>query len=114
MSGRTCPVTGPRGSDDCREGDRVPEQYSLDCADCMIYTSFYCNTDEDGQLVKNPYFCDGRDGPEPRCFPKRVEGEKCHESWQCAPILDGDVYYPGMCNHHGRCVIFQNAYPLEC
>ena len=57
---------------------------------------------------------DGRDGPEPRCFPKRVEGEKCHESWQCAPILDGDVYYPGMCNHHGRCVIFQNAYPLEC
>ena len=103
MSTQYCDPAGERGSDDCQDGDRVPEQYSEDCADCMLYTSSYCDTDEEGKLVKNPSFCDGRDGPEPRCFPKR--DQKCHVHWQCAPVFDRDdpeIYYPTYCNRETR------------
>lgn len=96
-----CDPTGPTGSDVCKDGQWVSEEYREYCADCMYYTSHFCTYDgEQGKCVKNPSFCDGSDGQSPRCFPKRAEGEACHENWQCISSLD----FPGLCRKGQTCI----------
>ncbi|EJK56497.1 hypothetical protein THAOC_23605 [Thalassiosira oceanica] len=85
FDGPMCYPNKQNGSDDCKEGDRVPEQFRSDegnCARCMTYTAQYLTPVPNSHgYYENPDFCDGRGGERVRCHSKRdhvrmkMEGE---------------------------------------